>query len=327
MAQRRHRREARLPGHHDGGEVSAQRSTLGCCIHAEAAANDGERPGRLSRGDVDSESASCSEKPQRSTAAIALVIEPPQECVLKRDHIWPAGWTVGWDRNTLPSWPSSRTTPSRRPAVERGSSSASRHRSAGRDRDRHRNRPRVPRVGLVRRRRRRGPHFVLREREIYECGTSFFVPEEQARGLVSGAIPRRRVQDWETFQRSNGGLVANESVVQVSIQGESSRTVTLTGIDFTVDRRPRPPGATFCNPCGDSIYGRYVVADLDREPVVLAGTADDPEAVLDPSDPVSGAAQSTYRPISFPWEVSVTDPFCSRSSHQQSVATAPGAPR
>jgi hypothetical protein len=52
-----------------------------------------------------------------------------------------------------------------------------------------------------------------------------------------------------------------------------------------------------------------VVVDLDREPVGVSGTADDPEAVLDPVDPVSGAANSRYKPIRFPWTVSVTDPL------------------
>jgi hypothetical protein len=52
-----------------------------------------------------------------------------------------------------------------------------------------------------------------------------------------------------------------------------------------------------------------VVADLDREPVVVSGTAEDPKAVLDPVDPVNDAARSTYKPINFPWTVSVTDPL------------------
>jgi hypothetical protein len=146
--------------------------------------------------------------------------------------------------------------------------------------------------------------------QINGCGTHLFFPEEQARGLVSGATPTPSpIPDWEAFRSANGGLVADESVVQVSIQGESSRTVTLTGIDFTVDAQPRPPGSTFLQPCGDAIYGRYVVADLDREPIVVSGTAEDPEAVLDPVDPVNDAARSTYKPITFPWTVSVTDPL------------------
>jgi hypothetical protein len=146
--------------------------------------------------------------------------------------------------------------------------------------------------------------------QISECGTHLFFREEQASGLVSGAIPTPSpIPDWEAFRRSNGGRVADESVVQVSIQGESSRTVTLTGIDFKVERRPRPAGAIFLQPCGDAIHGRYVVADLDRQPVAVSGTADDPDAELDPVDPVTGAANSSFKPISFPWTVSVTDPL------------------
>lgn len=52
-----------------------------------------------------------------------------------------------------------------------------------------------------------------------------------------------------------------------------------------------------------------MVADLDRQPVTVSGSADDPEASLDLVDPVSGAARSSYKPISFPWTVSITDPL------------------
>lgn len=157
---------------------------------------------------------------------------------------------------------------------------------------------------------KRDPISYSATEQIQECGTHLFLPEKQARGLISGATPTPRpIGDWEAFRSSNGGRVADESVVQVSIQGESSRTVTLTGIHFTADRRPRPPGAIFLQPCGDAIHGRYVVADLDRQPVEVSGTADDPKAVLDPVNPVSGAAGSSFKPISFPWTVSVTDPL------------------
>jgi hypothetical protein len=146
--------------------------------------------------------------------------------------------------------------------------------------------------------------------QIDACGTHLFLPEQQATGLVSGDIPTPSpISDWEGFESKNGGAVADESLVQVSIQGESSRVVTLTGISFTVDRRPRPPGAIFLQPCGGAINGRYIVADLDRQPVSVSGTADNPGAVLDPEDPVSGAAHSSYKPITFPWTVSITDPL------------------
>ena len=158
--------------------------------------------------------------------------------------------------------------------------------------------------------KKREPISFSATEQIQECGTHLFLPEKQARGLLSGATPTPSpIGDWEAFRSSNGGHVADESVVQVSFQGESSRTVTLTGIHFTAERRPRPPGAIFLQPCGDAIHGRYVVADLDRQPVQVSGTADDPEAVLDPVNPVSGAAGSSFKPISFPWTVSVTDPL------------------
>ena len=56
--------------------------------------------------------------------------------------------------------------------------------------------------------------------------------------------------------RVNDARVAEQSVVLVSIQGESARTITLTGIRFDVKRRAQPAGAVFVNPCGDNINGR-----------------------------------------------------------------------
>ena len=137
--------------------------------------------------------------------------------------------------------------------------------------------------------------------QIAECGTALFFPAKQvsrARSSDTG------VRDWEGLRTEHGGAVAGGSVVQVSIQGESARTVTLTGIDFMVKRRPRPPGAIISKPCGDAIYGRYIRANLDRQPVAVSGSADDPKAQV---DEVSGATQGSYKPITFPWEVSVTD--------------------
>lgn len=97
----------------------------------------------------------------------------------------------------------------------------------------------------------RDPISYSASEEISECGTHLVIPGEQAKGLVSGAIPAPSpISDWEAFRSSHGGFVADQSVVQIWIQGESSRTVTLTGIDFTVERRSRPPGAIFLQPCG-----------------------------------------------------------------------------
>ena len=79
--------------------------------------------------------------------------------------------------------------------------------------------------------------------QIGECGTALFIPAKQVSRARSSPIV-----DWEALRKAHGGAVAGGSVVQVSIQGESARTVTLTGIDFMVKRRPRPPAQSFSSP-------------------------------------------------------------------------------
>ena len=138
--------------------------------------------------------------------------------------------------------------------------------------------------------------------QIVQCGTELFVPGERARSLVTGAT--HTDPDWSAFRRSNQAVVAGQDVVQVSIQGESSRTITLTGITFSVERRPRPGGAIFANPCGGGLTGRSVVADLDRTPAAVVKSVRDPGGTL-------GAIEAGQRvePIRFPWTVSLTDPL------------------
>jgi hypothetical protein len=140
--------------------------------------------------------------------------------------------------------------------------------------------------------------------EVAECGTQLFVSGDRAGLLASGETPSPL--DWEAFKRDNRASVASESVVEVSIQGETSRTITLSRIDFTVERRPRPAGANFVNPCGDSIRGRFLAADLDSNPVAVISSSQDPKGVL---DEVDSSGRSPYKPIRFPWTVSVTDPL------------------
>jgi hypothetical protein len=143
------------------------------------------------------------------------------------------------------------------------------------------------------------------EERVFECGTALFVGGDRAASLASGEI--EAPLDWHAFRRSNRAVVASPSVVEASIQGESSRTITLSRIEFSVERRPRPAGATFSNPCGDAISGRFVEADLDRNPVRVSGSSEDPEGIVGSVDPRSG--RSPYEPIRFPWTVSVSDPL------------------
>lgn len=140
--------------------------------------------------------------------------------------------------------------------------------------------------------------------EVVECGTSLFVPGDRARQLVAGDVPTE--PDWPAFKRENEAVTGEESVVEVSVQGESARTITLTGIRFEVERRQRPEGAVFINPCGGPVTGRSVRADLDSQPVRITATASRPDDVAGSFD---AEGKPLFRPIRFPWTVSVTDPL------------------
>jgi hypothetical protein len=82
----------------------------------------------------------------------------------------------------------------------------------------------------------------------------------------------------------------------VSIQGESNRAVTLTGIRFKKKNLGvRPKGIAFQGQCGGGAIGRFITADLDSNP---------PRVVA-----AEIVSHRDFRPIRFPWTVSVTDPL------------------
>jgi hypothetical protein len=134
--------------------------------------------------------------------------------------------------------------------------------------------------------------------QVHECGTPLFVRDPKAQELIAAPVPSGL--DWPVFRREHDASVAGSSVVEVSIQGETARTITLTGVDFEVERRSRPAGAVFSNPCGDAVRGRSLTVDLDSTPPGIVASTRDPEGV-------AGVPDS--RPIRFPWTVSVTDPL------------------
>ncbi len=149
----------------------------------------------------------------------------------------------------------------------------------------------------------KAPISLSAEELVSECGTTLFVRAPRAQALLSGEAPSPT--DWNAFRAENDAAVARTDAVEVSIQGESARTVTLTRIEFDVQRRRRPAGATFSNPCGGPITGRFVAADLDQDPVRVTSSADNPKAEYVPP----GYEAASYRAIRFPWTVSVTDPL------------------
>lgn len=100
------------------------------------------------------------------------------------------------------------------------------------------------------------------------------------------------------WARAKGGLDAHTTVVEVVIQGTSSATVSLTGLDITlVERRRDPPSGTVVQASGASAApARYFEVDLDASP---------PRAEPVYMDEFSGPDD---RPIDFPYKVSESDP-------------------
>lgn len=139
------------------------------------------------------------------------------------------------------------------------------------------------------------------EEEGYECGSATYLPAPKVKSTLSHGPPT----DWRTFQRQEGAAFASNDVVQVAIQGESARTVTLTGIRFNVERSTRRDGALFSAPCGGGINARGLVVDVDRNPPEVVSSSEELEGSIESG----GMPESSTSPITFPWTVSLTDPL------------------
>lgn len=135
-----------------------------------------------------------------------------------------------------------------------------------------------------------------------ECGFGTFVPDPAAKHLLQAPRPK----NWSVIENEPGAAGAGIAAAQVSIQGESERTVTLTGIKFNVRRRTLPPGAVLEAPCGGPIEGRAIEANLDTAPPRIIASSSDPQGLLGAT---AGDGRLVTKPITFPWTVSVTDPL------------------
>jgi hypothetical protein len=135
-----------------------------------------------------------------------------------------------------------------------------------------------------------------------ECFGSTFLPGEAAREALGHPPPA----DWKAFEETPGAAPANRDLIQVAIQGETERKVTLTGIRFHVKRASRPDGVTFGNPCGGPLTGRAMVVDLDEDPPKIIASSEEVGANVSFSR--EGRSPDS-KPIRFPWTVSVTDPL------------------
>jgi hypothetical protein len=142
------------------------------------------------------------------------------------------------------------------------------------------------------------------EEQGTECGASTYLPNAKA-GATLERTPPYSIEEWELFRRQPGAAYAGSDLVQVSIQGESARKVTLTGIEFEVVRQEREDGATFSAACGDPLRGRGLQVDLEADPPRIVSSNETLEGIVtaSPSENVDTS------PISFPWTVSIRDPL------------------
>jgi hypothetical protein len=139
------------------------------------------------------------------------------------------------------------------------------------------------------------------EEQGAECGSITYLPG----GKVGSALRLGPPTDWEAFQHQQGAAFASDDLVQVAIQGESGRTVTLTGIRFDVERAKRHDGALFSAPCGGGINARGLVVDVERNPPKVVSSSEELEGSIESG----GTPGSPTSPITFPWTVSLTDPL------------------
>lgn len=139
------------------------------------------------------------------------------------------------------------------------------------------------------------------EEEHGSCGAPTFLPKGEATEVLRQKVP----EHWDSIGGRPQAALAGFDTVMVSIQGESNRTITLTGIEFEVTRHPIPQGGSFALPCGGPGTGRSISVDLDHTPPRILSSNRDPNAMT--GSELNGRGEPS--PIHFPWTVSVTDPL------------------
>jgi hypothetical protein len=137
-----------------------------------------------------------------------------------------------------------------------------------------------------------------------ECGPATFLPAVEARKVLHQKAPEGP-NEWDAIQELPGAAFVGTDTAELSVQGESERTVTLTGIEFQVTRQALPPGASFAAPCGGPGFGRSIEVDLDRDPPRIIHSNEDVHGML--GSELNDKGQP--RPIRFPWTVSLTEPL------------------
>jgi hypothetical protein len=144
---------------------------------------------------------------------------------------------------------------------------------------------------------RRGP---VRTDSGWDDCRGYVIPRDPATIPPPPPIGTGVVEARRRWAEALGGADAGSSMIVVTVQGRSARSVVLQGLRVrVVARRPPPGGATVAAACGGPLSVRLVSVDLDRSPPAVVGTA------MPDGDP---AAAKELTPVRFPYVVSETDP-------------------
>jgi hypothetical protein len=148
----------------------------------------------------------------------------------------------------------------------------------------------------------RGPISYSVEEQNNRCFSGTFLPEDAAEDVLGRKPPLDGEADL--MKLDPAAAAVDRNLVQVAIQGESERKVTLTGIEFYAKGSSPPTGSAFYFPCGGPTVGRALEVDLDAVPPRITASSAEVGEML-------GTYQGRFlsRPIRFPWTVSLTDPL------------------
>jgi hypothetical protein len=107
------------------------------------------------------------------------------------------------------------------------------------------------------------------------------------------------LEDWV---HENNVADTYQTQLVVTVQGQNSRPVILTDLQFVVVHRNYGAirGALIGNICGGPIPGRYIEVDLSKQPVRIVASR--PDRIPGPNEPAWD-----LKPVIFPYTVSATD--------------------
>lgn len=143
-----------------------------------------------------------------------------------------------------------------------------------------------------------GPKLIVTAKYIAADGCSGWVIPSSAEEL--GDVPPLG-EARDEWARKRGGVDAESSRVEVTVEGTSAQAVILEGVTIEVLERRDPIAGTYVDEaCGDPLGVRYLIYDIDQTPAALVKRGDQRIEVL------SDEAEEEL--IDFPYRVTESTP-------------------